>query len=91
MAKGSRGNSHTFYCMQCGQESIPLFRPAGKEKEKMHRKRMYCFHCKQEVNHVEIRNDQEKQEFLISFQNGEFAGELVESNQHIMCNKGRFL
>lgn len=43
------------YCTQCGQKNIPIPRKISKEREAGHLKKMYCVHCKQEVNMVEIR------------------------------------
>ena len=48
-------SEHSFYCIQCGNKGIPIMRNNGRAKEKFHRKKLYCLHCKKETNHVEIR------------------------------------
>ena len=78
-----RGEIHRFFCIGCGKEGIPLFRRAGFEKSSLHRKKLYCAWCKQTVNHVEIRNDQEKESFLESFAQGAFLEEFAESVEYI--------
>lgn len=80
------GEGHRFFCMNCGREGVPIFRKAGKEKGKFHRKRLYCPWCKIECNHIEVRNDQEKYEFLQLFQQGEFKNELQVSIAHCKEN-----
>lgn len=90
MARYTNGSIHKFFCMKCGQESIPIFRKAGKQKEKMHRKRMYCFHCKEEINHIEVRNWQEEAEFKKAFASGSYVQEVEESLAHVNTEKGRY-
>ena len=46
-------SEHSFYCIQCGNKGIPIMRNNGRAKEKFHRKKLYCLHCKQEINHIE--------------------------------------
>ena len=43
------------YCTKCGQQGISIPRRVGKYKEAGHLKKIYCPHCKQEWNHVEIK------------------------------------
>ena len=81
--KIARGEGHKFFCIKCGKESIPLFRKSQLCKEKFHRKRLWCPWCKQEINCIEVRNDQEKQEFLDLFQGGFFAEEAQECVEFI--------
>lgn len=88
MAK-SNTIGHSFYCMNCGREGIPLSRRAGREKERFHRKRLYCPWCHQECNHIEVRNDAEKQEFLELFIKGEFQEEVKASIA--MCEEEKAL
>ena len=42
-------------------------------------KKMYCFHCKKEVNMIECKNEFEVQEFLENFNNGVYKEEAEES------------
>ena len=54
------------YCTSCGHKGIDIARRPGKYREPGHLKRLYCVHCKREVNHVEIRpfySDYNKQDF----------------------------
>lgn len=82
MGKQSYSKGHGFYCVNCGKEGIPLFRKPGRTREKFHRKRLYCPWCKKECNHIEVRNDVEKQAFLEAFHKGEFKEEAMESIKH---------
>ena len=66
-----------FFCTNCGMEGLPIMRPKGNRREKGHLKKLYCLHCKKEVNHMEIRNidingvEQFKQEYNLGrFVNG---------------------
>ena len=56
---------HDFYCINCGKKGMPLARKTGKQKEKFHRKRLYCLNCKTEVNHIECRNQEEVETFKL--------------------------
>ena len=70
---------HDFYCLNCGKKSIPLPRKSGHQHARNHRKRLYCPNCKQEVNHIEIKNEEDRQQFLEKFENGEYIEEAKES------------
>lgn len=70
---------HDFYCLKCGQLGIPIMRQRGHERGKFHRKKLYCLRCKQEVNHMECRTDEEVREFKDAFERGEFVNEAEES------------
>ena len=70
---------HQFYCLLCGRPGIPLRRKSGFLHGAMHRKKLYCPYCKVEVNHVEIRNIDEKEKFLKDFANGVYKDEAEES------------
>lgn len=63
---------HEFYCTKCGKRGIPIVRQASHFREKGHLKKLYCIYCREEVNHVECRNDIEVQEFLEKFAKGEY-------------------
>ena len=39
---------------------------------------MYCWHCKHTVNHIECRNEEERQQFLIDFAAGKYREEAEE-------------
>lgn len=78
---------HQFYCLLCGKPGIPLRRKAGFQHESMHRKKLYCPYCKTEVNHVEIRNLDEKEKFLKNFNSGVYQNEAEKSR--IACGSTR--
>lgn len=45
----------SFICTNCKKEGIPLPRHIGSQRQKEHLKNMYCIHCKEKHNHIEIR------------------------------------
>ena len=96
MAKINKYEIHDFYCINCGAKSIPLARPRAKQKDKFHRKLLYCYQCGHTVNHVECRNDIERQQFYADFMSGKFKQEAEEElrfeQEHPsieMCLKGK--
>ena len=72
-------SNNRFYCLNCGKEGLNVFRNAGHQHKSFHRKKMYCFHCKKEVNMIECKNEFEVQEFLENFNNGVYKEEAEES------------
>lgn len=45
-----------FFCTNCGNKNLlTVSRVKGQAREPGHLKRMYCFHCKEEYNHAEVR------------------------------------
>lgn len=68
-----------FYCIKCGRKGIPLIRQPNKLKEKFHRKKLYCPWCRVYINHVEVRNQWEADEFKKLFADGYFQPEVEES------------
>ena len=44
-----------FYCTKCANRGIPIVRTRTHEREGGHLKRLYCLHCKEEVNMVECK------------------------------------
>lgn len=85
MAKASKRNvinryeDHSFYCMNCGKKGIPIWRDKSKLHSKDHRKVLYCPFCRETVNHVEVRNFEEKEKFLQNFEAGNFKEEAAAS------------
>lgn len=75
-------NYHRFFCIKCGAET-PLPRKKGKQHEKFHRKKLWCYHCKLEINHVECKNEIEVAKFKEDFEKGEFTDEAEESLAHV--------
>ena len=78
---------HDFYCLKCGNLGIPIMRQRGHERGKFHRKKLYCLHCKQEVNHMECRTDEEVREFKDAFERGEFVNEAEESVSYLRSTR----
>ena len=74
---------HVFYCMKCGSKNLSLSRPTSHQYRKHHRKKLWCWKCKEEVNCVECRTDSEVAEFKEKFEAGEYQKELEESLQYI--------
>lgn len=74
---------HDFYCMKCGHKGIPVQRKINHKHGKHHRKKLWCMYCKEEVNHIECRNDQEVKEFLENFKAGLYKEEVEESINYI--------
>lgn len=52
-------------------------------KEAGHRKRLYCPWCKEEVNHVECRTQEDIEQFKQDFEAGLFVEEAAASIQYI--------
>lgn len=78
-----------FYCTQCGKEGIPVQRKKGQERESGHLKRLYCIYCKEEVNHVEIKDNDTYtyDDFLEEFNLGRFKdGNRDTLNDLIVCS-----
>lgn len=73
--------THDFYCINCGGKSIPLARAMSNQKGKFHRKLLYCYHCGHTVNHIECRNDEERQQFYNDFMDGKYLKEAAEELQ----------
>lgn len=72
-----------FYCMKCGNR-MTLPRRVSLQRGKHHRKKLYCIHCKQELNFIECRNEWEADEFKENFENGVYKDECQESVE--FCN-----
>lgn len=79
MSKRRNNIEHTFWCINCGKQGISLQRNVGHQHSKHHRKKLYCPHCRTEVNHIECRNDSEIYEFKLNFEEGMYVNEAEES------------
>ena len=58
-------------------------RKQGHQHKRFHRKKLYCIHCKMEVNHVECKTPEDVMEFKEMFANGEFEEECKESLEYL--------
>ena len=45
-----------FWCTKCGKKGLPVWRKIGQAREDGHLKKLYCFNCKMETNHVECKS-----------------------------------
>ena len=76
-------DTHRFFCIKCGQEGIPIMRKQGHQRETFHRKKLYCPHCKLEINHIECKTQEDVEAFREDFENGVYADEVEESLAHV--------
>lgn len=81
--KNRKIHFHSFYCINCGKSSLSLPRSVGQLREQFHRKKMYCFNCKAEINHIECRDEAEAYEFKCAFEEGDYVNEAKESMAYI--------
>lgn len=65
-----KNNTHDFYCTKCGNKGIPIVRKRGCEREKFHKKKLFCLYCGDEINHIECRSMEEVEQFKIDFAKG---------------------
>jgi hypothetical protein len=76
---GKSYEAHDFYCLNCGNKGIPIMRKEGWQHGRMHRKKLYCLHCREEVNHIECKTYADVIEFRENFENGVYKNEAEES------------
>lgn len=75
MGRRRKMEYHSFYCIECGSKGLDIPRKTGLQKEKFHKKKLFCFNCNKEVNHIECRNDSEVFEFKNNFEEGVYINE----------------
>lgn len=71
--------TNDFYCINCGNPTLPVARKVGNARERFHRKKLWCYHCKTEINCVEVKNQEEKEIFKEMYENGDFRAEAEDS------------
>ena len=76
---GKNYQIHRFFCIKCGNEGIPIHRKHGHQHSRFHRKKLYCPHCKIEVNHIECKCDEDVYDFKLDFEEGVYDDEVEES------------
>ena len=79
-----------FYCVKCGQKGIPIARKIGSQREAGHLKKLYCMHCKAEVNHAEVRpfGSYNYEDFKLEYDLGRFVDDQrVPIVECIGCSK----
>ena len=72
-------DSHKFFCLACGAEGIPIQRKQGQQRERFHRKKLYCPRCKNTVNRIECRTIEDIEVFKEEFKQGVYENEAKES------------
>lgn len=77
MPRGQNYTTSEFYCVNCSNKGIPIIRKPGHQREPGHLKKLYCLHCGQECNFVEIRpfGDYKYEDFLLEYEYGNFDKE----------------
>lgn len=70
---------NTFMCINCGNSVYSLPRDASYQHKDGHRKRLYCPHCKEEINCIECKTDEDVFNFKIDFENGVYENERQDS------------
>jgi hypothetical protein len=77
MARKKTVEQSKFYCTCCGNETLPIFRKSNKKRETGHLKKLYCIHCKREVNSVEVNDwsNYNYEDFRVEFEGGNFSEE----------------
>lgn len=76
----SRFEQHRFFCTRCGNEGLPVYRNAASQRGKGHLKKLWCIHCKDEVNHYECYTAQDIEKFRRKFENGDFENDNTQNN-----------
>lgn len=73
---GRAYDEHSFFCIKCGNKGIPLSRKQGHQHERFHKKKLWCVHCREEVNHIECKTFDEVETFKKNFKKGVYKNEL---------------
>lgn len=73
---GRAYDEHSFFCIKCGNKGIPLSRKQGHQHERFHKKKLWCVHCREEVNHIECKTFDEVETFKENFKKGVYKNEL---------------
>ena len=63
-----------FYCTECGNKSLPVWRKKSSAREAGHLKKLYCIYCGKETNQVEIspKSGYTKEDFDFEFNHSNF-------------------
>ena len=72
---GRAYDEHSFFCIKCGNKGIPLSRKQGHQHERFHKKKLWCVHCREEVNHIECKTFDEVETFKENFKKGVYKNE----------------
>lgn len=77
---------NSFYCLNCGKKIMDLPRKKSNQHESLHRKKLYCPWCKQTLNAIEVRNEQERWDFLENFEQGAYENEKEASLNYVRAS-----
>ena len=66
---------------------MELFRKRGFQHERFHRKKLYCPHCKLELNCIECKNDEDVYEFKENFEKGAYKDEAEDSLHYVRMSR----
>ena len=68
---------HEFYCTQCGERGIPVYRKYGQFRKVGHLKKLYCLPCGKETNHAECisASKYDSNMFFEEYKSGNFDSE----------------
>lgn len=83
MARGNKFSIHSFYCPMCGKKTMEIPRKMSLQRGTFHRKKLYCPWCKETLNQIEVRDEQEYLEFKKAFEEGVFTNEAKESLDYV--------
>lgn len=66
-----------FYCTQCGEEALPVWRHKNSAREAGHLKKLFCLRCNKETNCVECNfgSGYTKEDFQFEFRHKNFTSE----------------
>lgn len=78
--------THSFYCLNCGQCALSCMRNRGQRREKGHRKICYCPYCKTKINCYECYDELDVYEFKEAFEQRLFKQEAEESLKYVKEN-----
>lgn len=90
MARNKNVVKSEFFCTKCGKQGIPIARREGKAREPGHLKKLFCLHCQEEINHVEIRpfGSYIYEDFLEEYSLGRFfEGKRLHVMNLMSCSK----
>lgn len=73
--------SNRFYCLKCANKNFSIPRKQSDKRKHGHFKKMFCLTCKEEINHLEVR------EFEVDFDYERFQWD-VANGKYDEFNKG---
>lgn len=88
-AKNKQIVFNTFMCINCGNAVYSLPRERSHQYKTGHRKVLYCPHCKETVNCVECKNDEDVYNFKIDFEEGVYEDERKNSLDYVRMSRIR--